>query len=40
MMRSVETTLRAVERVPAAADARERMVGFIDRVLTNDGPVT
>jgi acetyl esterase/lipase len=24
--------------IAAASDARERMVGFIDRVLTNDGP--
>jgi acetyl esterase/lipase len=32
--------LNLSDAIPAASDARERMVGFIDRVLTNDGPVT
>jgi acetyl esterase/lipase len=26
--------------IPAAAYARERMIGFIDRVLTDDRPAT
>jgi acetyl esterase len=32
--------LNLSDAIPAASDARERMVGFIDRVLTDDGPAT
>jgi acetyl esterase/lipase len=32
--------LRLRDAISAAADARERMVGLIDRALTGDGPAT
>jgi acetyl esterase len=32
--------LNLSDPIAAAADARERMLGFIDRVLTDDGPVS
>jgi acetyl esterase/lipase len=32
--------LNLSDAIPAASDAREWMVGFIDRVLTDDGPAT
>ena len=32
--------LNLSDAIPAASDARERMVGFIDRVLTDDAPAT